>query len=70
MSNITITHNDVTVVIPDDCNVWKFLTIRNVKHPKYIVFELDGEMVPQDKWYDVIIVDGAEIESDYLAGGG
>lgn len=67
---IKITHNEATVEVPEGLNVWKFLEHRNVKHPKYVVFELDGDIIPQDRWETTFITEDSEVEHSYLAGGG
>lgn len=65
-----LTHNDATVTVPEGTNVTDFLALRHVKHPKYIVLELNGEIVPQDKWSTTVLKEGDEVEADYLSGGG
>ena len=65
-----ITHNEATVEISEDINVWQFLAARSIKHPKYIVFEMDGDVISQDKWETTKIHEDADVCTDYLAGGG
>jgi len=65
-----LTHNDVTVEVPEDTTITDFLTLRKVKHPKYIVLERNGDLVPQESWSTVILQPDDEIETSYLSGGG
>jgi sulfur carrier protein len=67
---IKVTHNDTTVEVSDGLNIWQFLEARGVKHPKWIVFELNGDIIHQDMWNETFIQDGDELESSYLSGGG
>jgi sulfur carrier protein len=67
---ITLEHNEATVQVAEGLNIWQFLEARGVKHQKYIVFELNGDVIPQDKWETTIVQEGDEIESLYLSGGG
>lgn len=65
-----LTHNDAMVTVPEGTNITDFLALRNVKHPKWIVFELNGEIIAQDKWSTTVLQEDDDVSSDYLAGGG
>ena len=65
-----LTHNDVTVDVPDGTTIEQMMTIRDVKHPKYAVVEVNGDIIPQDKWAVTVLNEDDEFETAFLAGGG
>ena len=65
-----ITHNDDEITVKDEINIEQFLSLRDVKHPKYAVVELNGEIIDQKLWSTTILKEGDDIEHAYLSGGG